>query len=56
MACGSCGGGQGAAPRQEFVYTSPTGQQKVLESETEAKIQVSINGGGSYTVRAKKST
>lgn len=55
VACGSCGGGQSAAPQREFVYKSPTGKETIFDSETEAKIQISIDGGGSYTVRAKKS-
>lgn len=55
MGCSSCGGGGGVpVSTREVVYTDPKGVQHVVESETEAKIQVSINGGGSYTVRAKK--
>lgn len=53
MGCSSCGGGS-PAPTREYVYTDPKGVQHVVETETEAKIQVSVNGGGSYTVRAKK--
>lgn len=52
MACGSCGGGA-AEPAQEVIYTDPTGRTMTVNSETEAKIQVSINGGGSYVVRKK---
>jgi hypothetical protein len=52
MPCGTCGGGQ-PAPQREFVYTSPKGEERVVYSETEAKIQVSVNGGGSYKVKKK---
>lgn len=53
MPCGSCGG-RGAEPAQEVIYTSPQGKTVTLSSETEAKIQVSINGGGSYIVKKRK--
>lgn len=54
MPCSSCGHTSAPAPTREFVYTAPDGKQEIFESETEAKIQVSVKGGGSYKVRAKK--
>lgn len=54
MGCSSCGGGASPPPTREVVYTDPKGVEHVVQSETEAKIQVSVNGGGSYSVRAKK--
>lgn len=49
-----CCGQREPEPAIEVEYTSPTGQKTVTQSETEAKILVSVNGGGNYVVKKKK--
>lgn len=49
-----CCGQREPEPTVEVEYTSPSGRKTIVHSETEAKIQVSVNGGGSYVVKKKK--
>lgn len=52
--CHTCGGGAASQPEREFVYTSPSGETKTVYSDTEAKILVSVNHGGSYKAQPRK--
>lgn len=51
MGCG-CGGAQvETTPQAEYVVTLPDGTTKTVIGEHNAKIEITMAGGGSYTKR-----
>ncbi len=49
MGC-NCGGSKNS--KQQFLYTSPKGENKVYKTEVEARAAQIRNGGGRITVQA----
>lgn len=48
-----CNCGSGAAKKQSYEYTSPTGQTKTYNSEIEAKAAQIRGGGGTIRVLSR---
>jgi hypothetical protein len=54
MACNCGGGQQPQAPRgqePEFTVTLPNGQQRIVRGEHQAKVEVTMAGGGTYELK-----
>jgi hypothetical protein len=47
-----CNCGKNAQQEKEYVVKLPDGREKVVRGENAARIEVTVNGGGSYTVKS----
>ena len=48
-----CNCNKAVEKQTQYVVTLPSGKTKVVEGESAARIEVTVNGGGSYVAKSR---